>query len=161
MGGQQVTDRQVTCHEHALCMRLERRSCKQGNFLSPLLSGRGLSTAMSTKSSRWRRGEKRRRDDAPLDMKGCAICCYIWGEKLPIMVDVMVLGYSLQEHGNKAERMLCINDDTLQNKVANLMKAFWTFVPVHHVELPAHLRGSEQKRLQGVYSKLQTVKLFS
>ena len=94
-------------------------------------------------------------------MKGCAICCYIWGEKMPIMVDVMVLGYSLQEHGNKADRMLCISDDTLQNKVAHLMKAFWTFVPVHHVELPGHLRGSEQKRLQGVYSKLQTVKLFS
>ena len=77
------------------------------------------------------------------------------------MVDVMVLGNSLQEHGVKAEKLLCINDDTELNSIAHLMRSFWQFVPVHHVPLPRHLRGSEQSRLQGVYSKLQTVNLFS
>ena len=77
------------------------------------------------------------------------------------MVDVMVLGNSLQEHGVKAEKVLCINDDTELNSIADLMRSFWQFVPVHHVPLPRHLRGSEQSRLQGVYSKLQTVNIFS
>ena len=94
-------------------------------------------------------------------MKGCAVGCYIWGQRLPIMVDVMVLGNSLQEHGVKAEKVLCINDDTKLNGIADLMGAFWQFVPVQHVPLPRRLRGSEQSRLQGVYSKLQTVNLFS
>ena len=43
--------------------------------------------------------------EAPRDMKGCAVGCYIWGQKLPIMVDVMVSGNSLQEHGMKAEKL--------------------------------------------------------
>lgn len=99
--------------------------------------------------------------EAPRDMKGCAVGCYIWGQRLPIMVDVMVLGNSLLEHGVKAQKVLCINEDTAQNGIANLMRAFWHFVPVKHVPLPRHLKGSEQSRLQGVYSKLQTVKIFS
>ena len=77
------------------------------------------------------------------------------------MLDVMVLGNSLHEHGMKAKKLLCINDDTQENSISNLMRAFWEFVPVQHVEIPSHLQGSEQSRLQGVYSKLQTVKLFS
>ena len=96
-----------------------------------------------------------------MDMQGCAVGCYIWGEKLPIMVDVMVLGNSLQEHGVKAEKLLCINEDTEKNSIAHLMRSFWQFAPVQHVQLPRHLKGSEQARLQGVYSKLQTVKIFS
>ena len=44
------------------------------------------------------------------------------------MVDVMVLGNSLQEHGVKAQKLLCINEDTLENNIANLMRAFWQFV---------------------------------
>ena len=77
------------------------------------------------------------------------------------MVDILVLGNSLQEHGVKAEKLLCINDDTMKSPIAQLMKAFWQFVPVKHVALPKHLRGTEQSRLQGVYSKLQTVALFA
>ena len=96
-----------------------------------------------------------------MDMQGCAVGCYIWGQKLPIMVDVMVLGNSLQEHGVKAEKLLCINEDTEKNSIAHLMRSFWQFAPVQHVQLPEHLKGSEQVRLQGVYSKLQTVKIFS
>ena len=76
------------------------------------------------------------------------------------MVDVMVLGNSLQEHGVKAAKVLCINDDTQQHSIANLMRAFFQFVPVKHVRLPKHLRGSEQSRLQGVYSRFQTVNVF-
>ena len=37
------------------------------------------------------------------------------------MVDVMVLGNSLQEHGVKAEKVLCINDDAMLNGIADLM----------------------------------------
>ena len=77
------------------------------------------------------------------------------------MVDVMVLGNSLQEHGVKAEKLLCINEDTEKNSIAHLMRSFWQFAHVQHVQLPRHLRGSEQARLQGVYSKLQTVNIFS
>ena len=53
--------------------------------------------------------------EAPRDMKGCAVGCYIWEHKLPIMVDTLVLGNSLQEHGVKAQKLLCINEDTLEN----------------------------------------------
>lgn len=77
------------------------------------------------------------------------------------MIDTMVLGQSLQEHGNKAKRVLCINNDTQEMRVADLMKAFWQFLPVEHAEVPQHLQGSEQTRLQGVYSKLQTVRIFA
>ena len=73
----------------------------------------------------------------------------------------MVLGNSLKENEVKAKKVLCIHDETQEMRISKLMKAFWEFVPVHHVPLPKHLKGSEQDRLQGVYSKLQTVNLFS
>ena len=46
------------------------------------------------------------------------------------MVDVMVLGNSLQEHGVKAEKLLCINEDTEKNSIAHLMRSFWQFAHV-------------------------------
>ena len=94
-------------------------------------------------------------------MKECAVSCYIWGRKLPTVLDTMVLGNSLHEKGVKAQKFLCINEDTLEYNIAHLMRAFWQFVPVKHVALPRHLKGSEQSRLQGVWSKLQTVEIFS
>ena len=94
-------------------------------------------------------------------MKECAVSCYIWGRKLPTVLDTMVLGNSLHEKGVKAQKFLCINEDTLEYNIAHLMRAFWQFVPVKHVALPRHLQGSEQSRLQGVWSKLQTVEIFS
>ena len=99
--------------------------------------------------------------EVPRDMKGCAVGCYICGQSLPIIVDVMVLGNSLKENEVKAEKVLCIHDETREMSISKLMKAFWEIVPVHQVPLPKHLKGSEQERLQGVYSKLQTVNLFS
>ena len=77
------------------------------------------------------------------------------------MIDAMVLGNALKEHGVKAAKILCINDDTREHAMANLMRAFWEFREVWHVELPSHLEGSEQTRLRGVYSKLQTMNLFA
>ena len=94
-------------------------------------------------------------------MKDCGVGCYIWGRKVSIFVDILVLGHSLEEHGNKAKRFLCINDDTLNTPMSNLFRAFWNLVPVQHIALPRHLVGTEQKRLQGVFSKLQTMKIFS
>ena len=93
-------------------------------------------------------------------MRGCAYCSYLWGHNLKVVVDQMALGQSLREHGNKASMVLCINEDTLELPMAQLLNAWWDLYPVKHVELPPHLRGTEQRRLQGVYSKLQTVKLF-
>ena len=50
------------------------------------------------------RGEKRKREtEAPQDMKNCGNVCYVWGNKLSVMVDILVLGDSLKRHGNKAE----------------------------------------------------------
>ena len=106
------------------------------------------------------RGVKRQRE-APQDMENCGIGCYIWGTQLPIIVDILVLGHSLKEQGNKAKRYLCIHGDTHSLKMSMLFKAFWELVPVSHVKLPQHLQGSELNRLQGVYSKLQTVKIFA
>ena len=85
----------------------------------------------------------------------------MWGKQLPIMIDVLVLGNSLLEHNTKASKLLCLNDDTRDMKIARLTRAFWSTVDVSHTELPKHLQGSEQKRLQGVYSKLQTMKIFA
>ena len=105
-------------------------------------------------------GLKRQRE-APQDMENCGIGCYIWGTQLPIIVDILVLGHSLKEQGNKAKRYLCIHGDTHGLKMSMLFEAFWELVPVSHVKLPQHLQGSELNRLQGVYSKLQTVKIFA
>ena len=58
------------------------------------------------------RGDKRLRDVAPQDMRGCGIGSYIWGQKVEVIIDTFVLGHSLQEHGHKAKRFLCINNDT-------------------------------------------------
>ena len=68
------------------------------------------------------------------------IGCYIWVYRLPIMVEVMVLGNCLQEHGVKAEQLLFRNAYTELHSIANIVKSFWQFVPVHPVPLPEHLR---------------------
>ena len=94
-------------------------------------------------------------------MEKCGIGCYVWGTKLPVMIDILVLGDSLKRHKNKAETFLCINDDTRECRLSNLFQAFWKPVPVSHVCLPSHLEGSEMKRLQGVYSKLQVFDIFA
>ena len=100
------------------------------------------------------REESEDRRNTPQDMRKCAFASYIWGKKISIMVDVMVLGNSLKEHGNKAQRYLCVTDDTEDSRLACLMQAFWTCVPVTHVDRAAHLQWTEIQRLQGVYSKL-------
>ena len=41
------------------------------------------------------------------------------------------------------------------------MNAFWKIQRVAHLELTRHIRGTEMERLQGVFSKLQTFKLFA
>jgi len=117
--------------------------------------------AMATTEAWSGRGEKRLLGVAPQDMRGCGIGSYIWGQKVEVIIDTLVLGHSLEEHGHKAKRFLCINDDTGEMAISRLLRAFWHLVPVEHVKLPHHLRGSEQKRLQGVYSKLQTMRIFS
>ena len=119
---------------------------------------------MASGSSSWQPPRKKSRGAQKTDlrdMKECAVSCYIWGRNLPTVLDAMVLGNSLHEHGVKAKKFLCINNDTQEYNISNLMRAFWQFVPVQHVDLPRHLRGSEQSRLQGVWSKLQTVDIFS
>ena len=93
-------------------------------------------------------------------MVECAVGCYIWGQQLSVMLDVMVLANSVNDFGVKASRWLCTNEDTLQEDIAMLMKAFWEFVPVQPLELLRHLKATKQKRLQGDYSKLQTMKIF-
>ena len=65
------------------------------------------------------------------DMKGCAVGCYIWEHKLPIMVDTLVLGNSLQEHGVKAQKLLCINKDTLENTQHDLGDEGWLAMEDH------------------------------
>ena len=87
-------------------------------------------------------------------MERCGVACYVWGQQVPIFVDILVNGFSLREHGIKAKKYLCINDNTQQMKIPQLFKAFWNLVPVTHSGLPKHLQGKEAKRLQGVYSKL-------
>ena len=65
------------------------------------------------------------------------------------MVDVMVLGNSLQEHGVKAEKVLCINDDTKLNGIADLMGAFLAIRagPAHaSSEAPQRVRAKSPSR---------------
>ena len=76
------------------------------------------------------------------------------------MVDMLVLGNSLKEHGTKARMLLCVNEDTRLDKVHRLLETFWELVPVKHTKLPARLQGTEQSRLQGVYIKIQTWKIL-
>ena len=85
---------------------------------------------------------------------------YIWGKDTTSIIDVLVLGNSLHEHNVRGSRFLCVNDDTLEMKIAKLAEAFWMFMPVSPIGLPKHLAGSEQHHLQGLCSKLQTLKLF-
>ena len=106
-------------------------------------------------------GGQERSREAPQDIKKCGVGCYVWGKKVPIMIDILVLGNSLRRHGTKADMFLCMNDDTRRCRLSNLFKLFWRPVPVKRVALPPHLQGSELERLQGVYFKLQTLKVFA
>ena len=108
----------------------------------------------------WKKAKKASVQKAFQERGEEAVGCYIWGTHLSTMIDVMVLGNSLKETGLKASRLLCINEDTEELSIAVLMKAFWNFVHVTHVELPEHLEGTAQRRLRGVYSKLQTMAIF-
>ena len=102
----------------------------------------------------WQKQRKAAPQKAPPDMVECAVGCYIWGQQLSVMLDVMVLANSFNDFGVKASRWLCTNEDTLQEDIAMLMNAFWEFVPVQPLELLRHLKATKQKRLQGDYSKL-------
>ena len=95
------------------------------------------------------------------DTRGCAVGCYIWVKHLPILVDVMVLGNFLREHGLEATEFLCINGDTKENVISSIPKALRGSVPVTDSGIPGQQRGSEQHRLQGVYSELQTMNMFA
>ena len=64
-------------------------------------------------------------------------------------------------HGSKIQRIICANDDTRATAEAQLLRAFWTVQDVEHMPLPRHLKNTEQKRLYGVYSKLQTWSIFA
>ena len=132
-------------------------------FSAVIQRGHGIVGAMA---SRWQHSRpwKRARtsaSEAPQDNKDCAIVTWIWGTKLEILVDVLVLGGSLEFHGSKIQRVICVTDDTNATPMGLLVRAFWTAAPVTHMELPEHLTGTEQKRLQGVYSKLQTWNIFA
>ena len=65
-------------------------------------------TAMSERVNFVTRGKKRPREQAPQDMRQCATGSYLWGTKLAVFVDILVLGQSLEEHGNKARRVLSV-----------------------------------------------------
>ena len=54
----------------------------------------------------------------------------------------------------------CAHEETIQSDIGLLLQAFWEIQQVGHMKLPAHLEGTELSRLQGVYSKLQTLKIF-
>ena len=47
------------------------------------------------------------------------------------MVDTLVLGNSLQEHGVKAQKLLCINEDTLENTQHDLGDEGWLAMEDH------------------------------
>ena len=95
----------------------------------------------------WKKARKASGQKAFSERGEEAVGCYIWGKHLSTMIDVMVLGNSLKETGLKASRLLCINEDTAELSIAMLMKAFWNFVPVTHLELPEHLHATAQRRL--------------
>ena len=97
---------------------------------------------------------------APQDYGKCAVGCYLWGKQTSIVLDCLVLGYSLSTHNTKPARVICCNDDTLEMNACALLAAFWDIIPVSHAKVPDHLQGSELARLRGVYSKMQCWKLF-
>ena len=119
---------------------------------------------MSWRGSGWNWGSKKSWEDhggAPQDNLDCAYVTYIWGIQPEVLIDVLTLGGSHEVHGSKIQRIICANDDTRATAEAQLLKAFWTVQDVEHMPLPKHLRKTEQKRLYGVYSKLQTWRIFA
>ena len=102
-----------------------------------------------------------KKSGAPQDYTKCAVATYLWGKDTRILVDCLVLGYSLDHHGVKARKEICVNEDTRENNMHRLLERFWQIIPVQHAELPKHLKGTEIDRLKGVYSKMQTWKIFA
>ena len=98
---------------------------------------------------------------APQAMVGCTTATYVWGTKTEVFVDLLVLGMSLRVHATKTSMQICVNEDTMAIPEHLLFKAFWNIIPVKHKEIPERLVGTELKRLQGVYSKLQVWKVFA
>ena len=104
------------------------------------------------------------RQRSPLDGAQTAIVSWLWGCHRPSVLQAIVLGHSLHKHKTKADLVLCVDRDTMQSPTfrwANLLRCYWHLIEVNHLELPQHLRGTQQQRLTGVYSKLQTWRLFA
>lgn len=83
------------------------------------------------------------------------------GGKTAIMLDYLVYGYSLRKHSAKPTKVICCNDDTRKLPTRRLLEAFWRSIPVSHARVPESLKGSELARFEGVYSKMQTWRLFA
>ena len=84
-----------------------------------------------------------------------SIVTYLWGNKLAVFLDTMVLGMSLKQSGTKATCIVCVTPDAMQSFDTDLLSAFWTIRSIKHADVPTHLQGTEMERLRGVYTKIQ------
>ena len=112
-------------------------------------------------SDYWCRGPKKR---SPVDGAQTAIVSWLWGCHRPSVLQALVLGHSLQKHKTKADLLLCVDRDTLFSEDmtwTRVLQAYWHIIEVEHMMLPDQLEDTQQERLKGVFSKLQTWTLFA
>ena len=88
-----------------------------------------------------------------MDYKNCTFCTYIWGVKLVYIIDCVVLGKSLHDAHTRCKTVIYVNEDTRTIKKHELLQKYWDIMPVTHMQVPDHLRGTEMERLKFVYSK--------
>ena len=120
-----------------------------------------LSGAMAGRNRVAASGRRASKAEAPVDMKDCGVGCYVWGKTLPVAVDILVLGNSLKEHGNKTDRFLCISDDTSEMNISNLFLAFWRQVRTPDTTIGPDMLATRNKHLIGVHSKFNAMAVFS
>ena len=102
----------------------------------------------------WRPPKTRRPSVAPQDGTDLAMVTYLWGSKVSVLVDTLVLGKSLQESGTNAAMIVCVCPDAEKALDTQLLAAFWEIRAIKHIDVPMHLQRTEMSRLTGVYIKL-------
>ena len=131
MSVQEITNRShgdITLSQHS------RRSSNHREIMSMI-------DELQTRRNNPCRKKAKTSTGAPQDYGKCKVGCYIWGKKLSIMLDCLVLGYSLSKQNTKPARVICCDDDTLEMNACPLLAAFWEIIPVNHAKVPDRLQG--------------------
>ena len=88
--------------------------------------------------------KKNKTELTPPDFEGCAVVTCLWGQKVNILVDTLVLGNSLVVKHCKGRRISSVNKGTMELPEHLWLQKFWIIHPVDSMDLSDKLQGTEQ-----------------